>query len=182
MQLLHTNTKRHLNERSMYNYTCLMLILITCSLNVWELMDCAVCDHTDRPLFETINQNLSCCHLPTSCHPRCLRLLHSEVASQCESKVNDVMDGGYRVCGLLSQQMHPTLFYYLPLSLLLANQVPGGLKSTKVRLVHRQHGYVWTTKQLRFIGWGMRAAVKWRLDNYSTVADAFDPVWGFMLL
>lgn len=59
---------------------CLMLTLITClhisslipfhsstHFNVWELMDWAVVDRRDQPLFETINQNLSYCPLPTSC-------------------------------------------------------------------------------------------------------------------
>lgn len=64
--------------------------------------------------------------------------------------------------------------HYLLSSLLLA----AGARWSRVRILCRHKD-----KQTGLIlcVWRRGAAVKWRLDNYSTVTGRADPVWGFIV-
>lgn len=137
-------------------------------LPVWGQMDYLVVDHRDWFLFEAITQSLSSSLLVSPCilspflSPSCPQ---TSFTSMSVNEINAMMDTKTVTSFLLCAS-------YLPLSLLIVKQVPGGLKA-------QEPGRLYVNEQSLFMSYMKGAAVKWRLDV--AVVDGFDHVWGFML-
>lgn len=179
--LLHTNTKWHLNQWS-GKYNCLTLTRITCC----QRLDCPAFHRSPswwiiHELIREIvplggDQSKPVLFSSPSCHPFYLSPPH-------RASFMSVWRWNKWNAGRWMQKPWCFLFHgsimchYLLSSLLLA----GGARwsqSTRVRILCRHED---KQTALTLCMWRRGAAVKWRLDNYSTVTGRSDPVWGFIV-